>query len=73
MFKAYELSLKIIRQIEEVTKNGNKPNILTIQNDLEKVYNTKIDKLYLKFLTEIIERYFEVSVPSLIDGLFDFL
>ena len=73
IFKAYELSKKIIKEIEEFNKSGKNPNILTIQNKLEKVYNAKIDKLYLNFLIEIVENYFEVSVPSLINGLFDFL
>ncbi len=73
IFKAYELSQKIIQEIEEVNKKGNQPNILTIQNKLEKGYNAKIDKLYLNFLIEIIKNYFKVSVPSLINGLFDFL
>lgn len=73
IFKAYELSKQIIQEIEGVKKSGNQPNILTIQNEVEKVYKAKIDKLYLKFLIEIIDNYFEVSVPSLINGLFGFL
>ncbi|MFX1338910.1 MAG: hypothetical protein ACFFDK_09900 [Promethearchaeota archaeon] len=73
IFKAYELSLKIIQEIEKVNKIGNQPNILVIQDELEKIYKVKIDKLYLNFLIDIIANYFEVKVPSLINGLFEFL
>lgn len=73
ILKVYTLSKLIIEQIEKEREKGNSPNILTIQNELENTYKTKIDGIYLNFLIETIINYFEVSVPSVISGFFELL
>ena len=73
ILKVYTLSKLIIEQIEKERERGNSPNILTIQNELENTYKTKIDGIYLNFLIETIINYFEVSVPSVISGFFELL
>jgi len=71
--KAFELSKSIANFIEEEQKNGQKINILSIQTELEKIYSVKINTTYLKFLIEIVVNYFGYSVPSLMDGFYNFL
>lgn len=71
--KAYGLSKLIVDIIDKEKKKGEKINILKIQTELEKKYNVKINMLYLKFLIEIVINYFGISVPTLLDGFFNFL
>ena len=71
--KAYELSKAVVNHVNDEKEKGQKPNILKIQSTLEKQYNIKINTLYLKFLIDVAVRYFEISVPSLIDGFYDLL
>lgn len=71
--KAYELSKSMVSLIEEERKTKKTFNILEIKLNVEKEYNIKINKLYLNFLIEIIEKYFDIKVPSITDGLFDYI
>ena len=71
--KAYGLAKSIVDVIDDEKKKGEKVNILKIQTELEKKYGVKINTLYLKFLIDIVINYFGISVPSLLDGFFNFL
>ncbi|MFX1257708.1 MAG: hypothetical protein ACFFAN_07615 [Promethearchaeota archaeon] len=71
--KAFELSKVILDFVDESEKKNESVNILKINVELEKKYEIKINKQYLNFLTEIVEHYFGVLLPSLTDSFFDFL
>ncbi|MFX1393706.1 MAG: hypothetical protein ACFFAH_09030 [Promethearchaeota archaeon] len=71
--KIYELSKRIKDYVVKEKERGGEANILKIKDELEKAYNIKISKIYLKFLVEITASYFEVSAPSAIAGFFEFL
>lgn len=72
IFKAYELSRMISDRLRNDADNNIQQNILTIQKELEKELNIKIDNRYLEFLIDIVKNYFKISVPSLATSFFGF-
>ena len=59
------------KSIVDILKNSNKDiqrNILKICVELERRHNFKINTMYLSFLTEIVEYYFGVKLPSITDS-----
>jgi len=71
--KAYELSKSIVEAIKESRKDGEKENILKITGEIEDFYKIKIGSLYLNFLIEIIQTYFDVAVPTVVESFFNSL
>ncbi|MFX1392292.1 MAG: hypothetical protein ACFFAH_01845 [Promethearchaeota archaeon] len=73
LIKTYELAKRIKEYVEQEHQKGEKPNVLKIKDELEEIYKIKISNIYLTFLIEITASYFKISVPSLINGFFEFL
>ena len=71
--KAYELSKSIVEAVKESRKDGEKENILKITGEVEDFYKIKIGSLYLNFLIEIIQTYFNVAVPTVVESFFNSL
>ena len=71
--KAYELSKSIVEAVQESRKDGEKENILKIIGEIEDYYKIKIGSLYLNFLIEIIQTYFDMAVPTVVESFFNSL
>jgi len=63
MHKAFELSKFITDYIDKVD-DKKKIDIHRISDSLQDAYKSKISSVYLNFLFEIAENYFDVNVPS---------
>ncbi|MFX1259892.1 MAG: hypothetical protein ACFFAN_18740, partial [Promethearchaeota archaeon] len=57
--KAYELSKSIVDFINDCKERNETVNMIKISKQLEKKYTIKIIPIYLKFLIEIVENYFQ--------------
>ncbi|HEY0089851.1 MAG TPA: hypothetical protein VGB37_13465 [Candidatus Lokiarchaeia archaeon] len=73
IFKAFKLSKQMKEFVENEQESGNQANILKIQNELEKLNQTRIVNQYLQFLIDIVINYYKISMPSVIFGFFEFL
>ena len=73
MQKAYELSKAIVDNVEKSRSGGEKENILKITGDIEDYYQIKIGSLYLNFLIEIVQSYFDIAVPTVVESFFNSL
>ena len=71
--KAYELSKAIVDNVNESRSKGKKENILMITSAVEEYYQIKIGSLYLNFLIEIVQSYFDVAVPTVVESFFNSL
>ena len=71
--KAYELSKAIVENVEKSRSGGEKENILKITGDIEDHYQIKIGSLYLNFLIEIVQSYFDIAVPTVVESFFNSL
>ena len=61
--KAFELS-KFIADYFNRTEDKKKIDINKISDGLQEAYNNKISSVYLNFLFEIVQYYFEVQIPN---------
>ncbi|MFX1257406.1 MAG: hypothetical protein ACFFAN_06090 [Promethearchaeota archaeon] len=68
MFKAYTFSKAILNHINECKEKKLKVNTLKIKTQLEEYYKTKINLIYFNFLTDIVEKYYEVSLPTILES-----
>ena len=68
ILKAYELAKAIVDIIKESKEKNESVNTLKINSQLEKLFGIKINIIYLKFLIEIVENYFGITVPSITDS-----
>ncbi|MFX1393775.1 MAG: hypothetical protein ACFFAH_09390 [Promethearchaeota archaeon] len=68
ILKAFEFSKEITDFIKDYKEKNESINILEISAQLEKKYNTKISRIYLDFLIDIVINYFEVACPSYSDS-----
>ena len=66
--KVYELAKSIFDFIKREEQTKNKINILRITTNLEQIYSVKIDPVYLNFLIDIVEKYYNISIPSISDS-----
>jgi hypothetical protein len=71
--KAFELSKAIVEAVKESRKDGEKENVLKITGEVEDYYKIKIGSLYLNFLIEIVQTYFDVAVPTVVESFFNSL
>ena len=71
--KAYELSKAIVDLVKKYHESGEKENILKITAEVEDYYKIKIGSLYLNFLIEIIQYYFGIPVPTVVESFFNSL
>ncbi len=69
--RAFELSKAIVDIINDSKEKNETVNTLKIRAQLEKVYEIKINTIYLKFLMKIVEDYFGVAVPSITDSFLE--
>ncbi|MFX1445072.1 MAG: hypothetical protein ACFFHV_16790 [Promethearchaeota archaeon] len=63
MQKAFELS-KYIASYFDTVEDRKKIDAHKISDNLQDAYKSKISSVYLNFLFEIVENYFEVNIPS---------
>ncbi|MFX1394555.1 MAG: hypothetical protein ACFFAH_13400 [Promethearchaeota archaeon] len=68
ILKAFEFSKEIVNFINECKEKNVSINILEKSAQLEKEYKIKISRIYLDFLIDIVENYFEVDCPSYSDS-----
>ena len=68
ILKAFEFSKAIVDLINEIKEKNEKVNTLKISTELEKMYNIKINTIYLNFLIEIVKYYFGATLPSITDS-----
>ncbi|TFG25855.1 MAG: hypothetical protein EU532_11255 [Promethearchaeota archaeon] len=61
--KAFELS-KFIAEYINKAEDKKKIDINKISGGLQEAYKNKISSVYLNFLFEIVQNYFEVAIPS---------
>ena len=69
--KAYQLSKDITDIFNETIKKNESPNILKINNQVEQIYNIKINTVYLNSLVTICKDYFGAAIPSITNGFLE--
>jgi len=63
MQKAFELSKYIVNYFD-IIEDKKKIDVHSISEKLQETYKSKISSVYLNFLFDIVEYYFEIKVPS---------
>jgi hypothetical protein len=62
--KAYEMSKFIVDYLEKEEDKKKKIDLSKIRDALHGEYNIEISSVYLNFLFQVVENYFEINLPS---------
>ncbi len=70
--KVYRFTNFIVDYITQ-DEDKKKPNTIYLKKVLEEHYGTKIDQVYMNFLTDVVKSYFGIKLLSTTESLFDIL